>query len=139
MVGQYAEESRRGSQAFFFLNDSTGQLHCTCTLEGHDAMLRVFEQVQHTKSYLSAVGKVRPGNTMFVYHARLVTDFNELVHHSIECIYEDLKAKAHSQLQAASQQMQPSYQLPAHRVYPDRQVSESINATCRDQPVVTSH
>ena len=118
MVGQYAEESRRGAQAFFFLNDSSGQLQCSCTIDGNDAMMRVFEQLQHTKSYLAVVGKVRPGNSMFVYHARLVTDFNELVYHGIECVYDDLKAKRPSQ-------MQQPHQVPGHRVYADKQVSVS--------------
>ena len=123
VVGQYAEESRRGSHAYFFVNDSTGQLQCTCTLEGNDAMIRVFEQLQHTKSYLAVVGKVRPGGTMFVYYARLVTDFNQLTYHTIECIYENFKAKAPSQTEAAIQQPQQPQQLPGHRVYPDKQVT----------------
>ena len=122
MVGQYAEESRCGSQAHFFLNDGSGVLHCTCALEGNHAMARLFEQLQHNKSYVEAVGKVRPGNTMFVYCARLVTDYNQLVYHSVECIHKDLKAKALSdQWQAATLQTQQPQQVPAHRVYPDRQ------------------
>ena len=130
MVGQYAEESRRGSQAFFFLNDSSGQLQCTCTLDGNDVMMRLFEQLQHTKSYLSVVGKVRPGNTMFVYYALLVTDFSQLIYHAIECVYDDLMAKiANKQWQAATQPMQLPNQLPTHRIYPDKQVSALMDVT----------
>ena len=130
VVGQYAEESRRGSNAHFFIHDSTGQLSCTSSLEGNDAMVRVVERLQHLRSYVSVVGKVRPGNRMFVYHARILTDFNELIHHNIECIYEDLKAKAAlaSHGQAAAQPMQQPQQLPGHRVYPDKPVTECLSS-----------
>ena len=125
VVGQYSQEGRRGSAAYFFLNDGSGTLYCSCTLEDNDAMQRVFNAAETNKSYLCVVGKVKPGNTgLFVYHARLVTDYNEMTHHAIECIYEGLKAA-----KAAAHPTPPAHQplqLPGHRVYPDRQVSTTL-------------